>query len=47
MLESGNFELHHYRKINEAFQGNAKKIINKIKQLQNNPVWDLAIYICD
>ena len=47
VLESGNFELHHYRKINEAFQGNAKKIINKIKQLQNNPVWDLAIYICD
>lgn len=47
VLELGNFELHHYRKINEAFQGNAKKIINKIKQLQNNPVWDLAIYICD
>lgn len=48
VLETASFEVHHYRRLNEAY-GNIKtrQLINKVENFKNNPVWDLAIYICD
>ena len=48
VLETGNLEMHHYRKLITEF-GNqaARKILNKIKMNTNSPVWDLALYLED
>lgn len=48
VLETGNLEMHHYRKLITEF-GNqaARKILNKIKMNANSPVWDLALYLED
>ena len=48
VLETGNLEMHHYRKLTAKF-GNqaAKKILNKVKMNANNPIWDLALYLED
>ena len=42
VLETGNLEMHHYRKLTTEF-GNqaARKILNKIKMNANNPIIDL------
>ena len=48
VLETGNLEMHHYRKLTTKF-GNqaARKILNKVKMNANGPVWDLALYLED
>ena len=48
VLETGNLEMHHYRKLTAEF-GNqaARKILNKVKMNANSPVWDLALYLED
>ena len=48
VLETGNLEMYHYRKLITEF-GNqaARKILNKIKMNANSPVWDLALYLED
>ena len=48
VLETGNLEMHHYRKLTAEY-GNqaARKILNKIKMNANNPIWDLALYLED
>ena len=48
VLETGNLEMHHYRKLTAKF-GNqaARKILNKVKMNANGPVWDLALYLED
>lgn len=48
VLETGNLEMHHYRKLTAEF-GNqaARKILNKVKMNANNPIWDLALYLED
>ena len=48
VLETGNLEMHHYRKLTAKF-GNqaARKILNKVKMNANCPVWDLALYLED
>ena len=48
VLETGNLEMHHYRKLITEF-GNqaARKILNEIKMNANSPVWDLALYLED
>ena len=48
VLETGNLEMHHYRKLITEF-GNqaARKILNKVKMNANCPVWDLALYLED
>ena len=48
VLETGNLEMHHYRKLTAKF-GNqaARKILNKVKMNANNPIWDLALYLED
>ena len=48
VLETGNLEMHHYRKLTTEY-GNqaARKILNKVKMNANNPIWDLALYLED
>ena len=48
VLETGNLEMHHYRKLTAEY-GNqaARKILNKVKMNANGPVWDLALYLED
>ena len=48
VLETGNFEMHHYSKLTAEY-GNqaARKILNKVKMNANNPIWDLALYLED
>ena len=48
VLETGNLEMHHYRKLTAKF-GNqaARKILDNVKKNANNPVWDLALYLED
>ena len=48
VLETGNLEMHHYRKLTAEY-GNqaARKILNKVKMNANNPIWDLALYLED
>ena len=48
VLETGNLEMHHYRKLTAEF-GNqaARKILNKVKMNANGSVWDLALYLED
>ena len=48
VLETGNLEMYHYRKLNEAFgKKTAREYTNTIKDNANNPVWDLALYLED
>ena len=48
VLETGNLEMHHYRKLIAEFGNQAtRKILNKIKMNANSPVWDLALYLED
>jgi len=49
VLETGDFEMHHYRKLRYKFGTYEKtnKIIKKVKELANNPSWDLAVYLND
>ena len=48
VLETGQLEMHHYRKLTAEF-GNiaARKILNIVKKNANNPIWDLALYLED
>ena len=48
VLETGNLEMHHYRKLTAEFGNIAARIIlNKVKMNANGPVWDLALYLED
>jgi len=48
VLESGNLEPHHYRKIVELKgKVNARMIQNELKINVNVPLWDLAVYLND
>lgn len=48
VLENGNLEIHHYRKLNQEFGRNPARIfINFIKDNIGNPIWDLALYLED
>lgn len=48
VLETGELEMHHYRKITTEFNKNiARNFIKTIKNNANNPVWDLALYLED
>ena len=48
VLETGQLEMHHYRKLT-AELGNqaARKILNNVKRNANKPIWDLALYLED
>ena len=48
VLETGQLEMHHYRKLTAEFGNVAARIIlNNIKKNTNNPKWDLALYLED
>ena len=48
VLETGQLEMHHYRKLTAEFGNIAARIIlNNIKKNANNPIWDLALYLED
>ena len=48
VLETGNLEMHHYRKLTAEYSNQAaRKILNKVKMNANSPVWDLALYLED
>lgn len=48
VLETGELEMHHYRKlINEYDKKTARKYLQIIKNNAKNPVWDLALYLED
>lgn len=48
VLETGNLEMHHYRKINDEFGKQiSREYIKHIKENVNNPTWDLALYLED
>ena len=48
VLETGQLEMHHYRKLNEEFnRKTARHYIKIIKDNAGNPVWDLALYLED
>ena len=48
VLETGQLEMHHYRKLTAEFGNIAARIIlNNVKKNANNPVWDLALYLED
>lgn len=48
VLETGNLEMHHYRKLTAKFSNQAaRRILNKVKMNANNPIWDLALYLED
>lgn len=48
VLETGELEMHHYRKITTGFNNHiARNFIKTIKNNVNNPVWDLALYLED
>ena len=48
VLETGELEMHHYRKIKEAYGAlETRRITNKIKEYANNPAYDLALYLID
>ena len=47
-LETGQLEMHHYRRLKEEFGQVKTRMLNKyIKKMANNPVWDLALYLED
>ena len=48
VLETGQLEMHHYRKLTAEFGNIAARIIlNIVKKSANNPIWDLALYLED
>ena len=48
VLETGQLEMHHYRKLTAEFGNIAARIIlNNVKKMVNNPIWDLALYLED
>lgn len=48
VLETGQLEMHHYRKLTAEFGNIAARIIlNNVKKNANNPIWDLALYLED
>lgn len=48
VLETGQLEMHHYRKLTSEFDNNvARSYIKMIKNNANNPIWDLALYLED
>ena len=48
VLETGQLEMHHYRKLTAEFGNIAARIIlNNVKRNANNPIWDLALYLED
>lgn len=48
VLETGQLEMHHYRKLTAEFGNIAARIIlNNVKNNANNPIWDLALYLED
>ena len=48
VLETGQLEMHHYRKLTAEFGNIAARIIlDNVKKNANNPVWDLALYLED
>ena len=48
VLETGQLEMHHYRKLTSKFDNNvARSYIKMIKNNANNPIWDLALYLED
>ena len=48
VLENGQLEMHHYRKLTSEFDNNvARSYIKIIKNNANNPIWDLALYLED
>ena len=48
VLETGQLEMHHYRKLTAEFGNVAARIIlNNVKKNANNPIWDLALYLED
>lgn len=48
VLETGQLEMHHYRKLTSKFDNNvARNYIKMIKNNANNPIWDLALYLED
>ena len=48
VLETGQLEMHHYRKLTAEFGNIAARIIlNNVKRSANNPIWDLALYLED
>ena len=48
VLETGQLEMHHYRKLTAEFGNIAARIIlNNVKMNANNPIYDLALYLED
>ena len=48
VLETGQLEMHHYKKLTAEFGNIAARIIlNNVKRNANNPIWDLALYLED
>ena len=48
VLETGQLEMHHYRKLTAEFGNIAARIIlNNVKMNANDPIWDLALYLED
>ena len=46
VLETGQLEMHHYRKLTEQYNSSTvRDIVKKIKNNANNPIWDLALYL--
>lgn len=46
VLETGEFEMHHYRKLVSEFGNDAaREYIKMIKYLVKNPLWDLSLYL--
>ena len=48
VLETGNLEMHHYRKLTSEFGNDtSRKYLKFIKENVNNPMWDLSLYLED
>lgn len=48
VLETGQLEMHHYRKLNESFgRKGSREYVKTIKENAGNPIWDLALYLED
>ena len=48
VLETGNLEMHHYKKLIAEFgKEKTREYYNKIKKNVNTPNWDLALYLED
>ena len=48
VLETGNFEMYHVKKLHEKYSKNQTRfLIKKLKNYAGNPVWDLAVYLVE